>query len=179
MDEIVTSYENQQYKKSLLSCLISLRNWFNEVNCLYIIKNTITLDGFSIKDQQNIKKLFFYYWFLKKQIKFENGYSFSFKNIKVNINSLIYSRDKYTWDFRQYFEFGDNKIFLSKIYDKSYDSPYNREWGKEVDNIIDFFLYFCRECSELYSFSGKNFPLFKWIISELCDEVSYSSFSQE
>jgi hypothetical protein len=89
-------------------------------------------------------------------VKFENNYIFYFRKelLKLNFNNL---EKQIEWlnNLKDYFDLWANDIYLNKI--------------KETDNIIDFFLYFTSECSELYAFSGEHFPFFKWLINELID----------
>ena len=171
MNKIIELYDDAKYRESLLACLVSLKDGFTQTNCLYIIKNIITLDEFEVRSRDRIKKLLFYYWNLKGSVEFTNDYSFSMTDeLNINLHFLLHHEEMDISDFQQYLELGENTIFLERIYDTSRWSAYDktRRDAREANNIIDFYLFFCHECSELYSFSGPHFPLFKWLINELC-----------
>jgi hypothetical protein len=75
-------------------------------------------------------------------------------------------------NFKQYFNLWKNEVFLNKIIDTtSFIQWYNyKQWARKVWNIVDFFINFTYECSDLYAFSGEHFPLFKWLINKLINE---------
>lgn len=168
--EIIELFDNEKYKE-----VYDLTNPYKkekvlDYEILYFIKSKLVLDAFKIKDKEEIKKLFFYYFYLVWEIKFENSYSFSFKKdlLKLEFKNLE-KQIKWLGDFKQYFELWKNKVFLNKVIDITVD--YNerniRQWAVKVNNIIDFFIEFTKECSELYAFSWEHFPLFKWLINEI------------
>jgi len=170
---IIDLFDNENYKD-----IINITNPYNINNInsfelLYYLKSKLALDNFIIKDKEEVKKILFYYFYLVWEVKFENDYNFKFKKDELKINFSNLDKD-ILWliDFKQYFILSKNIIFLDKIKDLSIEnnSFYSREWAIEVDNIIDFCLYFTYECSELYSFSWEHFPLFKWLINNLLDE---------
>lgn len=168
---IVELFDNEKYSE-----VISLTNPYNKTEfkdyeILYYLKAILVLDDFKIKNKDEIKKLLFYYFYLSWKVEFENNYIFYFKG-NLYLNFLNLERDiSELSDFKQYFDLWKNEIFLNKIIDKSIKQDKNnfREWAVEIDNIIDFFMNFTHECSELYAFSWENFPLFKWLINELID----------
>lgn len=138
---------------------------------LYFLKSKLALDKFKIKDKKEIKKLFFYYFYLVWKVEFDNNYYFSFNNsIKISFKEFEKEILKLN-DFKNYFYLWKNEIFLNKIVDTTIlkDWLNYREWAFEVNNIIDFFIVFTYECSELYAFSWNELPLFKWLINELID----------
>jgi len=95
-------------------------------------------------------------------VSFTNGYSFSFqKNFSLRFSELLWGKYECN-DFSQYFDFGENKIFLSNICDLTINTQDREE--RSTKDIVEYFLFFSFECSELYSFSGEHFPLFKWLI---------------
>jgi hypothetical protein len=135
------------------------------------LKSKLVLDNFKIKDKKEIKKLLFYYFYLLWEVNFTT-YSFKFDKTKIyfSFNDFDNYLNKLT-NFEIYFDFWKNVTFLNKIIDKTIETNYiiYKSWYLEVYNIVDFFIYFTHECSELYAFSWENFPLFKWLINELGD----------
>ena len=172
-NKIIELFENEQYKE-----VYNLTNPYKkkdilDYEILYFLKSKLVLDDFKIIDKNEIKKLLFYYFYLAWKVSFENNYKFifrkkllklSFYNLENNIKSLQ--------NFKQYFDLWKNKIFLNKVIDitVSWNNKNYRQWAIKVNNIIDFFINFIHECSELYNFSWEHFPLFKWVINKLMDE---------
>ncbi len=173
-NKIIELFDNEKYKE-----VYKLTNPYNkdiilDYEILYFLKSKLVLDDFKINNSNEIKKILFYYFYLLWKIKFENNYSFYFKKelLKLDFNNLEKDLNSLK-DFKQYFELWKNKVFLNKIIDKTLKNNNKmefRQWSKEVYNIIDFFIEFTKECSELYAFSWEHFPLFKWLINELSDE---------
>ncbi|MDD3145130.1 MAG: hypothetical protein PHV23_03370 [Candidatus Gracilibacteria bacterium] len=163
-------FETEDYKKSLLETLKSFNDGITDEKLLYIIKNLVVFNNFEFENNKNIKLLLFYYFYLKGGVEFDNGYKFSFNNnLDLNLNKLLNINNTQLSNFKQYFDFGKNEIFLNKIIDLTVLSREVNADKKivDVDNIIDFFFCFTKECSELYSFSGEHFPLFKWLINDV------------
>lgn len=131
----------------------------NSQDILYYLKAKLVLNDFDIFDEYEIKKLLFYYFYLEKDIIFDNWYKFSFKD-NLNISFLSFKEDIQNLSkFHQYFDLGKNKIFLlGKKWVNSYI---------KIDNILDFFIQFLSDCAELYAFKWENQPLFKWIVRVL------------
>lgn len=170
-NEIIDLFDDESYIE-----VLNLTNPYNkkeikDFDVLYYLKSILALDNFVIKDKNEIKKLFFYYFYLKGSVDFDNNYSFSFKDT-FNLEFKSFNKDiEKIKGFENYFDLWKNTVFLNKIIDKSISNKnliYN-EWAKEVYNIVDFFIVFTHECSELYAFSWEELPLFKWLINELSD----------
>lgn len=152
-----TIYDNQDYKKCLLNSLIHLKESdSNSEDILYIIKSIISLDSFKIESIIQCKILLFYYFYTLWIIKFENWYTFVIHNDKYTLGLSDIINNKIDFDtFINICDFWKNKHFLSDL--------------DTQENIIDYILWFIKENSELYAFSWKHFPLFKWLINELVD----------
>lgn len=172
-NKIIELFDNEKYKE-----VYNLTNPYKKENILdyeilYFLKSKLVLNDFKIKDKNEIKKILFYYFYLTWKVEFENWYYFSFKNklLKLDFNNLD-EQVKFLKDFKNYFDLWKNKIFLNKIIDNTINikNKNYREWVIIVENIIDFFIEFTKECSELYAFYWEHFPLFKWLINELSNE---------
>ncbi len=168
--KIIELFDQEKYKE-----VYDLTNPYKKENIkdyelLYFLKSKVVLDDFNIEDKDEIKKIFFYYFYLVWEVKFENNYSIIFKKdlLKLNFKNLE-KQIKWLDNFKQYFNLWKNEVFLNKVIDVTvnYDKIEIREWAIKVNNLIDFFIEFTKECSELYGFSGEHFPLFKWLINEI------------
>lgn len=164
-------YDEQKYGKSLLECLRSFKEGTTPEAIVFLIKNSISMDGFKIKDQGQIKKLTFYYFYLLWKVTFTNDYQFYFKKEILRVNLRFLLSHEWESDFAHYFDLGKNVIFLNKIKDltATWGPTEFRKWVIEVDDIIDFFIAFTHENLELYSLEWEHFPLFKWVINELSE----------
>ena len=139
---------------------------------LYYIKSILVLNDFKVDNTKKIKELWFYYFYLVGRVEFTNNYALIFNKKILDIRFCDLESKVYKIkDFKQYFIFWNNHIFLNKIMDitSSEGIQKDHENLKKANNIIDFFFYFVHECSELYSFSWEHFPLFKWLINEICE----------
>lgn len=161
-------YDKKDYKTSLRESLRALKlSQRDGEEYIYIIKNIISLDDFLVKNTALMQKLFFYSFYSRGKVSFTNNYSFYFwENLSLSLFSL-HKDYKNISHFHQYFAFGENEIFLSNICDMTNWKKWEQE--REAFNIIEYFLYFTFECSELYSFSWEHFPLYKWLIWELVE----------
>lgn len=168
--KIIELFDQEKYKE-----VYDLTNPYKKENIkdyelLYFLKSKVVLDDFNIEHKDEIKKIFFYYFYLVWEVKFESNYSILFKKdlIRLDFKDLD-NQIKWLKNFKQYFDLWKNEVFLNKIIDVTvnYDKIEIREWAVKVNNIIDFFIEFTKECSELYAFSGEHFPLFKWLINEI------------
>lgn len=172
-NEILEMFDYEKYNEVMDITNPYNLEFINDYEILYYLKSKLVLDNFKINDKNEIKKLLFYYFYLLWAVEFENDYNFSFKKDLLNI-SFNNFEDETSWlsNFKQYFDLWKNEIFLNKIVDSTSSNKLSdyRDWAFEVDNLIDFFIYFTHECSELYAFSWEHFPLFKWLINELIDE---------
>jgi hypothetical protein len=114
----------------------------------------LALNNFEIESKKEIKKLLFYYFYLVWKIEFENNYYFSFRKeiLKIDFKNLDQNFDLWK-NHKQYFDLWKNEHFINNKIKKL--------------NIIDFFINFTYECSELYAFKWEHFPLFKWLINKL------------
>lgn len=169
---IIDLFDNEQYEEVYDLTNPYNKNILNDYEILYFLKTKLALDDFQIKDKNEIKKLLFYYFYIVGSVEFENKYSFSFNKelLKISFKNLE-KNIEWLSDFKQYFDLGKNEIFLNKIIDKSLKNNNwkYKKWSKEVNNIVDFFILFTYECSELYAFKWEHFPLFKWLINKLED----------
>lgn len=169
-EEIIELFDNENYQIILDN--IDINNSIFDYEVLYYLKSKLALNDFKIYDIYEIKKIVFYYFYLVWSVDFENNYSFTFnKNLLIldfkNLDNEIIKIN----NFKKYFNLWKNEIFLNKIKDNSIKDiiiSYSED-AVEVNNIIDFFIYFTHECSELYAFSWEHFPLFKWLINELAN----------
>ena len=172
-NEIIQLFDEEEYREVFNVTNPYKKEKILASEILYFLKSKIVLDGFQIKDKKEIKKIFFYYFYLVWEVKFENNYIFYFKKelLNLDINNL---NERIIWlnNFKQYFNIWKNEVFLNKIIDRTVlkEGLNYGEWALKVDNIIDFFINFTYECSELYVFSWVHFPLFKWLINELVNE---------
>ena len=172
-NKIIELFDNEKYKE-----VYTLTNPYSKANILayeilYFLKSKLVLYDFKIKDKEEIKRILFYYFYLVWKVEFDNWYYFSFKKDLLNLNFKNLENDiKWLKNFKQYFELWKNEVFLNKIIDVTIDNKQEnyRQWAIEVNNIIDFFIEFTKECSELYAFVWEHFPLFKWLINELSNE---------
>ncbi len=169
-DKILRLFDNQQYKE-----VIWLTNPYKTENIwqfelLYYLKSTLACNDFNINEVQEVKKLLFYYFYLLWEVQFDNWYTFRFRKEMYKISFSHFDTDiQFIKWYKDYFDFWKNEVFLNKIIDTS-NGKKIWEWQKwviETDNIVDYFLYFTYECSELYTFKWEHFPLFKWLINEL------------
>ena len=164
-------FDDEKYSEVLDLTNPYKNNNINDFNILYYLKSKLAIDGFHIKEKKEIKKLFFYYFYLIWEVSFDNNYSFSFKK-ELKIDFLNFDNDiKELKNYKNYFNLWKNEVFLNKIIDISIweDKMNFNHWAKSVIDIVDFFLVFTHDCSELYAFSWEHFPLFKWLINELLD----------
>ena len=170
LNKSIDYFETEDYKKSLLETLKSFKNWITDEKILYIIKNLVVFNNFEFENNKNIKLLLFYYFYIKWRVEFDNWYTFYFNDkLDLDLIKLVNINKQGLSNFKQYFDFWKNDIFLNKIIDLTIS---NREIETDkkiidVDNIVDYFFCFTKECSELYSFSWENFPLFKWLINDI------------
>jgi len=155
-NQIMELFDDEKYEEIVILTNPYKKNIILDFEILYYLKSKLALDNFKIKDSLEVKKILFYYFYLVWNVKFENNYSFSFnkKLLKLNFNNLE-KEIKWLNNFKQYFSLWRNEIFLNKV--------------TNTNTIIDFFIKFTYECSELYAFSGEDLPLFKWLINELID----------
>lgn len=171
-EKIIELFDNEKYKEVYEFCCPYNKMDVKDYEILYFLKSKIVLDDYKVRDVLEIKKLFFYYFYLLWKVEFENSYVFYFnKNLKIGFNS--FEKDiSYLKNFKNYFTFWKNEVFLNKIIDKSIkQNKMNfKHWAVGVDNIVDFFINFTYECSQLYAFSWEHFPLFKWLINQLANE---------
>lgn len=165
----VLAFDDEDYSQSFIETLKNLKVWVNENNILYLIKNLVIRNNFTV--DRNIKLLLFYYFYLQWEVVFENWYSLKILNQKldVRLTSLLMVDKMRLTDLKQYFDFWKNDIFLNKIVDLTISKiPCNADrkivWA---DNIVDFCMLFIKECSGLYAFSWEHFPLLKWLINEI------------
>jgi len=175
-EKIIELFDTEKYKEVYDFTNPYTKNDILDYEILYFLKSKLVLDYFKIKDKKEIKKLLFYYFYLVWKVEFENNYSFYFKKdlLKLNFKNL---EKELEWlkDFKKYFELWKNDVFLNKIIDETtnYNEKNIRQWAIKVNNIIEFFIEFTKECSELYTFSWEHFPLFKWLINELSNVKLY------
>lgn len=166
----INLYEDGNYKLSYRETLRSFKS-ISEDSIVYLIKNIITKDGFQITDKKQMKLLVFYYFYLRWEVNFDNDYDFFICKESLNINLVNLKNIDNIWlvNFKQYFKFWRNEIFLNNIVDLSSGEGIesSNESLQKADNIIDFFLYFLHQNFELYSLKWKHFTLFKWIINEI------------
>lgn len=148
-------YDQELYKESYITTLQSYNNISSEA-ILYTIKNIITIDSFKVSSISQLKKLLFFYFYKKWDIKFENGFIIYIDNKNYNISLNDISENKLlVSDYNNLINYWKNEIFL--------------KWLKQTDNLIDHLLLYVKENSELYAFEWEHFPLFKWLINELVD----------
>lgn len=150
----IEMYDNQLYKSCHLQSLIDLKSNKDPDNFLYILKSIISQDWFKVFSHSQCKKLLFYYFYLQWKVEFENGYTLFIDSQKYKLDLMNISAINI--DFSKFIDICDfwkNKHFLENI--------------DNDKNIINYILEFIKENSELYAFSGENFPLFKWLINEL------------
>lgn len=170
------SYELENYSKSLLLILTNFSKELNEEKILMIIKNLVALNNFSIHNSDVIKKLVFWYFFLRWLVDFSNGYTLICKKeyLEVNFNFFMKKEYETLTNYSQFFDFGKNEIFLNKIVDTTiatYSDYDKATWKAEANTIFDFFILFLYENFELYSLEWEHFPLFKWLINELAEDL--------
>jgi len=152
-------YENEQYYLSHREVLRSFKDGVTADGLIYLIKNIITRNDFQIENDEQMELLLFYYFVILGKVEFTNDYSFSVDTeklpYKINLHFLLHHEDYNFKDLKQYFILGHNEVFLSKIFDTTSNKqePIDISSVREVHTIIDFFLIFTHECSELYSFS--------------------------
>ena len=171
--EIIALFDEEKYREVLDITDIYKNKYLKDFEVLYYLKSKLVLDDFEIKDLEETKKILFYYFYLVWKVDFSNDYSFCFKKDSLEIRdfSVLEKTIEGKSDFKNSFLLWKNEIFLNKIIDQSIqnDESKFKDWARKVNNLIDFFLVFTHECSELYSFSGEHFPLFKWLINELLE----------
>ena len=172
-NKIIELFDNEKYKEVYTLTNPYKKEDILDYEILYFLKSKLVLNDFKIKDKEEIKRILFYYFYLVWKVEFDNWYYFSFKKdlLKLNFNDLE-NDIKWLKNFKQYFELWKNEVFLNKIIDITIDNKIKdyRQWAVEVSNIIDFFIEFTKECSELYVFVWEHFSLFKWLINELSNE---------
>lgn len=120
-EKIVELFDNQEYQK-----VRELTNPFDkyghaDYEILFYIKSLVATDNFIIKNKKEMKKLFFYYFYLIWYIEFENNYSFSFNKDILEINFLDLEDKIYQLsNFKQYFSFMKEKYlfewYIRRIY---------------------------------------------------------------
>lgn len=163
-------FDNQMYEDVLEITNPYINEKINSFYLLYYLKSLLVLENFVVRDKKEIKKIFFYYFYLKSKVEFDNDYTFYFNKKKIFINFKNFEEDiKGIRNFKSLFILWKNKILLNRIVDLSIWENIKdfRKWAIEVDNILDFFMVFTKECSDLYIFSWEHYPLFKWLINKL------------
>ena len=169
-------YDDERYQDSLLITISLMKQQVTDKNILMIIKNIVALSGFTLKNHKTMSMLVFWYFFKKWSVDFSNGYSLKCKNEKLTVDMEFFGRKTYSTlsNFSQFFDLGKNEIFLSKIVDTT-NKPYTEDDKNarklKANNIFDFFILFLHENFELYSLEGEEFPLFKWLINELAEDI--------
>lgn len=161
--EIQKLYDNGDYV--LLLDKVDINNvtpWDSEIILLYL-KSILALDDFMITDVSKIKKLCFMYFLEIWKVNFTNNYSFIIKKEEIDFrfNGDIDKKSN-LWSYQDYFDLWSNEVFLNWHNIKEIFETYA--------DMINFFIFFIWECSELYSFSWPDFPFFKWLFNELTDE---------
>ena len=169
-NNIIDLFDQQKYSEVIALTNPYLEHNIGDFELLYYLKSILAFHDFKIEDREEIKKIFFYFFYMSWSVAFENWYTIFFKKDVLQIDFLHFDDNvKEYRNFSDFFDFWKNDIFLNKIVDTTRWIQLNdyREWAIEVDNIVDFFLNFVHECSELYAFKWEHFPLLKRLINEL------------
>jgi len=169
LTEIKKLFDMEQY-----NLLIDSLNPFNskehkDYEILYYLKSKLVLNNFKMYDLNEIKMLFFYYFYLKTDIEFEN-FKFSFVKDKLNINLITYNDEinKYVCsiDDLSYFNLHWKKILNINNLKTNLSSIKNLAI-KKFNNIEDIFFLLFSMYSQLYVLKWEQFPLFKWLIDRV------------